>query len=113
MEEDKKTKDGEGEEKKTEENKSQKTNENSDAGISSEEKTIIEKAKEEREKLEKSRADLKAENDRTERLIAEREFGGRAGMSANQKPREISDIEYAENLQKGISNPLKEDGFIK
>lgn len=104
------------EEKKNAPNQPEEADADSNDGVPAEEKkspSMIEEAREEREKMEKAKADLKAENDRTERLMAEREFGGRAGMSPPEKPKVLSDVEYAENLQKGLSNPLKEDGFIK
>ena len=52
--------------------------------------------------------------DRKEKLAAEELVGGRAeaGQPA-EKPKELTDTEYAEALERGEVNPLKEDGFIK
>lgn len=65
------------------------------------------------ERLEKATAEQKAENNRTEELMAQKKLGGgsEAGKPALEK-KEMTDTEYAEALQQGKVNPLKEDGFI-
>ena len=76
------------------------------------EKSLVEEAKEERILMEKAQADMKAENDRTEKLMAERALGGRSTMSAPVPKKVETDVEYAERLNRGEANPLKEDGYI-
>jgi hypothetical protein len=71
------------------------------------------------QKAEKVLADLKAENDRREKLLAdeqrlqsERILSGSAGGRVEPKaPEKISNIEYANKLMRGEVNPLKEDGI--
>ncbi|KKL67223.1 hypothetical protein LCGC14_2137130 [marine sediment metagenome] len=62
----------------------------------------------------------KRENDRREELLqreenleARRKVGGitEAGKPA-EKPKELTDTEYSEALERGEVNPLKEDGLI-
>ena len=76
------------------------------------EKSMIEQHKEEREKMEKVRDDLKKENDRAEKIIADAELEGKgfSGIKKN-KPERLTDVEYAEALDKGEVNALKEDGI--
>ena len=60
-------------------------------------------------------------NKETAKLIARQEeleqrkaLGGRSDAGqVPEKPKELTDTEYAEALQRGEVNPLKEDGFIK
>jgi len=55
----------------------------------------------------------KAENDRKEALQIEATLGGTATAGQiPEKPKEMTDTEYSQALQKGEVNPLKEDGFI-
>ena len=51
--------------------------------------------------------------DREENLAARRLIGGsaEAGIPA-EKPKVLTDTEYAEALERGEVNPLKEDGLI-
>lgn len=52
--------------------------------------------------------------DREENLAARKAVGGVAGVHQEpEKPKELTDTEYAEALQKGEVNPLKEDGILK
>jgi len=77
--------------------------------------------KEEGDLVKNARAaanDLRAENDRKERLLAEerqleaeKTLGGRSGLSASVKPKVLTDTEYAEALERGEVDPLKADGF--
>ena len=73
----------------------------------------------------KAAAEIKAENDRRAELIAREEKlqdrkesiralgGGSMAGDKPPKPAKMTDTEYAEALQRGEVNPLKEDGFIK
>jgi|24BtaG_2_1085350.scaffolds.fasta_scaffold00228_18 hypothetical protein len=63
---------------------------------------------------------LKEENDRREDILrreedlyAKRKLGGdaEAGQKAPEKVK-LSDEEYATQVEKGLANPMKEDGFI-
>lgn len=66
------------------------------------------------ERAEKAVAELKAENDRAEAIEARRRLGGTTDARREpEKPKELTDTEYAEALQRGEVNPLKDDGFIK
>ncbi len=73
---------------------------------------MIEEARAERKLMEEERAKMKAENDRRERLAAESEFGGSAKMTAPVKPKVLTAREYAEALERGEVNPMREDGLI-
>ena len=76
-----------------------------------EEKKLTKKEElEEREKLIAKEEELQK---REEELTAKRALGGRseAGMEP-VKPKVLTDTEYAEALERGEVNPLKEDGFI-
>jgi len=112
MEKNKKS-DGEEEKKENAQDQSEKDDADSDVGVPAEKKNLVEQAKIENDRREKLLEEEKVLQERKERLHAEQLVGRRAGMSAPEKKKEITDVEYAENLQKGISNPLKEDGFIK
>lgn len=76
--------------------------------------SIIEEAK-------KLRDEIRAENDRREEILkkeqqlySERLLAGTTGGHVEpEKPKKLTDTEYAEALQRGEVNPLKEDGFIK
>ena len=69
----------------------------------------------------KIRDEIKAENDRTEnlqaeqrKLNAEKVVSGKAEAGAETPKKErLTDTQYAEALERGEVNPLKEDGFIK
>lgn len=85
-----------------------------DGGSKYETTPVIERAREERERMEKVKDELKIENDRRERIQARDALGGssEAGIKS-EEPKKLTDQEYAEALEKGEVNPLKEDGFIK
>lgn len=52
--------------------------------------------------------------DRQEANYSKMKLGGRAEAgTVPVAPKELSDTEYAEALQRGEVNPLKEDGFFK
>ena len=68
--------------------------------------------------------EIKEQNDRKEKLIeAENKIldrkealnalgGGSPAGTKSDKPKKLTDTEYAEALEKGKVNPLKEDGLI-
>ena len=76
-------------------------------------KNLVEQAKIENDRKAKLLEEENKLQDRKEKLHAEEMVGGRAGLSAPEKPKRLTDTEYAEALQRGEVNPLKEDGFIK
>lgn len=84
-----------------------------DSGSKEEKPNLIEQAKEENDRKEKLLEEEKALQDRKEKLHAEQMVGGKASMSAEEPPKKLTDTEYAEALERGEVNPLKEDGFIK
>lgn len=75
---------------------------------------VIERAREERERMEKVLGELRTENDRKEKIQAREALGGssEAGVKS-EEPKKLTDQEYAEALERGEVNPLKEDGFVK
>lgn len=66
-------------------------NQQPDAGIKTNtpEKNLVDEAREEREKLDKSRDELKKENDRTEKLMAQRELAGKSVRTTQQPESEM------------------------
>lgn len=63
--------------------------------------------------VEKQVEALKQENDRKEVLMAKEALGGVAeGGIVAEPPKKLTDTEYAEALERGEVDPLKEDGFI-
>ena len=67
------------------------------------------------ESVRKATAQLKAENDRRAELDARNALGGvtDAGQQPPKEEEKISDVEYARALQKGLVDPLSDDGLIK
>ena len=61
--------------------------------------------------LENRKLKLDAQEERITKLIDEAERGGKGTVSTEQK--EDTPEEYAEKLEKGEVNPLREDGFVK
>lgn len=100
------------EQKKVEENKEEESTGDKDEGSKFETTPIIERAREEREKLEAANKKKEELLNREEELIAKRALGGEseAGIP-EQKPVKLTDKEYAEALERGEVDPLKEDGF--
>ena len=74
---------------------------------------VVEDARIEREKMEEAMKKKEELLEREERILARKELGGRsqAGIPQPEK-KEITDTEYAEALERGEVNPLKEDGLI-
>ena len=75
---------------------------------------IIDKANEAAERMEKATAKMDEALTRQEQIIAFNKLGGttEAGLMPDT-PKVLSDTEYAEALQRGEVNPLKEDGIFK
>ena len=70
-----------------------------DVGAKFETTPIIERAREEREKMEVATAAQRVENDRAEAIAAKRELGGRAEAGGEkEKPKELSPEEYADQV---------------
>ena len=75
-----------------------------------EEKKLTKKEElEEREKLIAKEEELQK---REEELTAKRALGGRSEAGMEPEAKVLTDTEYAEALERGEENPLKEDGFI-
>ena len=74
---------------------------------------MISSAKAENDRMTELLTKLKAENDRAEEIAAKKMLGGtsEAGIPA-PAPVKISDEEYANQLQRGEVDPLREDGFV-
>ena len=81
----------------------------SDAGDKYETTPVIERAREEREKLEAATKAQKEENDRTEAIMAKRALGGmtEAGTPA-EKPKEDDPLEYRNKIMSGELNKKEE-----
>ena len=87
-----------------------------------EEEEVIEEPKAENmiDSASKAAERLEAANAKNEELISrQEELAARAKLegkseagSVPEKPKELTDTEYAEALQRGEVNPLKEDGFL-
>jgi len=70
---------------------------------------IIERAREEREKLEAAVKAQKAENDRTELIMAKQALGGKTEAGGTPVAKETPE-EYAARFMRGEANPLVDDG---
>jgi len=81
-----------------------------DAGTERE-PNLIEQAKAENDRKAELLKEELALQERKEKLHAEQMVGGRSGMSATEKPKVLTDTEYAEALERGEVDPLKADGF--
>ena len=99
--------------KKDEGEKAKPTNEDTDRGDKPEVYKPIDDANLAAKRLEDATKAQREENDRTEEITAKRALGGvsEAG-SVTDKPKRLTDQEYAEAMTKGEVNPFKEDGFI-
>ena len=71
---------------------------------------VIERAREEREKLELATKAQKEENDRTEQIMAKKALGGttEAGTQS-EKPKEETPKEYRDRIDKEISEGKHDD----
>jgi len=90
-----------------------KTTEDTGEGDKPSSTPTIDEANKAAERMEQATKTQKEENDRLEALQAKQILSGRAeaGQIA-EPPKKLTDTEYAEALEKGEVNPLKEDGFI-
>ena len=92
------------------------TTQSEDAG-SKEEQAIVKEAKSVAE-TQKEAEELKAKNlEKEEKLLDRKEAlnalgGGSPAGTKPDKPEKLTDTEYAEALERGEVNPLKEDGLI-
>lgn len=89
--------------KKTEEVKTEATTSDSNAGSKYETTPIIERAREEREKMEKATAAQKVENDRSEAIAAKRELGGTIKAGQTEEKKEETPLEYKNRIM-GVQN---------
>ena len=65
------------------------------------------------ERMEKANAKREELVERDEDLATQRALGGGSeGGKEAEKPKKLTDTEYAEALERGEVNPLKEDGLI-
>ena len=79
------------------EKKEEETKENEPiAQTTPREKNLVDEAREERLRIEKAREDLKKENDRTEKLQAQKALGGQTQAGFNEQPK-ISEAEKEHN----------------
>jgi hypothetical protein len=89
-----------------------------DVGVPSEEEEAIVKDAKEAADAAKTENDRKLEFlEREEKLMERKEAlaalgGGSSAGSRPEKPKPLTDTEYAEALERGEVNPLKEDGLI-
>jgi len=98
------------EKKTTEGVKKETTTETEDEGSKYETTPVIERARQENERMEAVVKELRAENDRRERIMAKRELGGMSEAGQSNQKKEETDEEYAERFSKGEVNPLEADG---
>lgn len=96
------------EEESKEEEKPEETKEEESAP------TVVDDAEKVVTRLEEANKVQKDLLDRQEALAVKKTLGGGSEAGAQPpKPKELTDEEYAEALQRGEVNPLKEDGIIK
>lgn len=95
-------------EEKSEEKPEEDTADDSKEGDKYETTPIIERAREEREKLEAAVKAMKAENDRKEKIMAKEALGGTTEAGGQPKKEEITDKEYAEKALSGDLNVKEE-----
>ncbi len=89
-------------EEKVEEVGKEKTTTPKDNGTKFETTPVIERAREEREKLELATAAQKIENDRSEAIAVKRELGGRSEAGSIPEPKKPeTDEEFSERFKNG------------
>ena len=75
--------------------------------------SIVEEAAKIRDDMFKIKEELKAENERKEKIQSEQMLGSSAGgYVENKAPKPLGDKDYAEAYEKGEVNPFKEDGYL-
>jgi len=102
------------EKEKPEDKKPEAAEAGDDEGSKPETTTLVDEANTAAERLEKAN-ERKAELLRQEQeLEARKALGGKSDAGQqSEKPKKLTDAEYAEALQKGEVDPLKEDGFVR
>ncbi|KKK82356.1 hypothetical protein LCGC14_2804190 [marine sediment metagenome] len=89
------------------------TADDSGDGDKPEETTLIDDANLAAKRMEDANKDKRILLDREEALMARQALSGRAEAgTVPEKPKKLTDTEYAEALERGEVNPLKEDGLI-
>lgn len=97
----------------TEEEPEESPPKNTDEGGESKTTALIDKANAAAERMEKANEKREALLKRKEEIEAKRVLGGKSTAGIPPVKKEpLSDTEYAEALERGEVNPLKEDGFI-
>jgi len=98
------------EEKVQEEPAEVKPTKDTKEGVQSETTPLIDRANEAAERLEKANAKQEELQLRKEQLAAKAALGGRSDAGKpEEKPKKMSDIEYAQALQKGEVNPFVDE----
>ena len=99
-------------EAKSEEAKPEEPAKSIDEGDKYETTPIIERAREERERMETVVKELREENTRRELIMAKQALGGRSEAGGEPvKPKKLTDEEYADEVAKGKADPFKDDGL--
>lgn len=104
MDEDKTEDKTKGEEKPTEDSKE---------GVQPKVPKVVEQTNAAAERIEEANKKSEELLERAEELKAHQMLSGDAEAGSEpEKPKRLTDTEYAEALERGEVNPLKEDGFI-
>ncbi len=99
------------EEKETEEEKPE--SDSSGEGDKPETTPLLKEARKAREELEKQNDRKEKLLEREEQMMIRQALSGKGDAGTEPvKPKKLTDTEYAEALEKGEVNPLKEDGLI-
>lgn len=78
-----------------------------------ENKNLVKEAEETVKRLEEANKKKEELLDREEKLKVKDVLGGSSDAgSVPEKPKELTAEEYAEKIDKGEANPLKDDGYI-
>lgn len=86
-----------------EQNTTETAEDNNDSGNQQQRLTLIDEANAAAERLEKTKAELKAENDRLERLLAEQKLGGSVGQAPQPQQKKETDAEYSARVRQAIA----------
>jgi len=89
------------EKEKTKEEAKENATEDIGEGDKYETTPIIERARENAERVEKATAELKAENDRREKIMARQALGGETSGRPPEEKKEETPEEYAKRVMKG------------
>lgn len=92
----------------------EKTNEDNPEGTETNSTdSLFDKTNAATDRLEAANKEKKELLEREETLYAKKKLGGQSeGEEKPEPPKKLTDTEYAEALQRGEVNPLKEDGLI-